>query len=347
MARRYVSLKEVASRAGVSFQTASKVLNGGSVRVAPDTAARIAAAARELGYSPNSVARSLVRRSTMTIGLVAGSLHDPALAEFVLGAELAARQHGLSVLVSNLTDSAQEGTGVVEALIERRVDGIIAAAPQLEEDVQVADLLRRFVPAVSLHHVEGGGVPLVGSSHREVAVLALRHLLELGCRRIATVAGPTGRRVVRSRLRGAAEMIAASGREVDAGIAEADWTPGGAARATAALIEREPGIDAVFVHSDVMAVGVLDALHRLGRRVPDDVAVVSCDDLAFAAYLRPSLSTIRLPFLDTGAAAVELLLRRVGGEPVPADPVLLPVELVCRDSSARLLAIQPPRKGNP
>lgn len=338
VARRYASLKEVAGRAGVSFQTASKVLNGGSVRVSAATAERINEAARALGYSPNSVARSLVRRSTMTIGLVAGSLQDPALAEFVLGAELAARGHGLSVLVSNLTDTDGEGTEMVEALVERRVDGIIAASPQLEEDVEVAALLRRFVPAVSLHHVAGGGIPMVGSNHREVGALAARHLLDLGCRRIGTIAGPTDRRVVRSRLRGLDEAFAAAGLVPDpALVVEADWSPGGGAKAMAELYGREPSIDAVFVHSDLMAVGVLDALFRLGRRVPEEVAVVSCDDLAFAAYLRPPLTTVRLPFRETGAAAVELLIRRLGGESVPPEPVLLPVRLIERASSRRQL----------
>jgi len=188
-------LKDVAARAGVSVQTASKVLNGRDVRVATDTAQRIRAAAKDLGYHPNRIARSLLGQSTMTIGLVAGSLRDPALAEFVVGAEREARGQGHSVLVSNLADESDDGAEVVLALIERRVDGIVAAAPQLEDDPQVAKLLVRYVPTVSLHHVPSGGVPLVGSDHREVARLAAQHLVERGRRTIGTVAGPFRRRV--------------------------------------------------------------------------------------------------------------------------------------------------------
>src|ERR1700721_3601045 len=189
MARRYVSIKEVAARAGVSFQTASKVLNGGNVRVSAETAARIIAVAESLGYRPNTVARSLVQRSTATIGLVVGDITDGALSQLVVAAERTARSHGHAVLVGNLAEGGEDGAAVVQMLIDRRVDGVIAAAPQLEGDLQVAEMLRRYVPAVSLHHVPGGGVPLVGSNHREGARLATRHLIGLRRTSIGTGSG--------------------------------------------------------------------------------------------------------------------------------------------------------------
>ena len=326
----------------MSFQTASKVLNGGEVRVAPATAQRILAAAVELGYSPNSIARSLVQRATATIGLVAGDLTDAALAKFAVAAEQAARRHGLAVLVGNIVGGLGErgsgapgdGAKVVRMLVERRVDGIIAAAPQLEEDAEVAELLRRYVPAVSLHHVPGGGVPVVGSNHREAGRIATEHLLSQGHRRIATVTGPFRRLVVRSRTRGYEDALRAEGVDPSDDLAvEADWTPGGAAAATRLLLERDPQVTAVFVHSDEMAIGVLSALGASGRKVPEDVAIVSCDDMPFAEHLTPPLTSVRVPFAQTGEAAVELLLRRIAGEAVPTEPVLLPVELVVRRSS--------------
>jgi LacI family transcriptional regulator len=330
---KYASLKEVAARAGVSYQTASKVLNGGEVRVSPATLERIEAAARQLSYSPNTLARGLVRRSTTTIGLVAGSLRDPALAEFVVGAELAARHRGHSVLVGNLTGDGGEGADIVRSLVERRVDGIVAAAPELEEDAEVGELLRRYVPSVSLHHVPGGGVPQVGSDHTKVGRIVAAHLVACERSVIATVAGPFRRRVVQSRVRGMEEGLRSAGLELsDDLIAFADWSPGGGAEAAALLLQRRPKLDAIFVHSDLMAIGVLDALAAAGRCVPDDVAVVSCDDLPFAAYQRPALTTVRIPFHETGTKAVELLLRRTAGEDVGRRPTLLPVELVVRAS---------------
>ena len=126
--RRYVSIKEVAARAGVSFQTASKVLNGGDVRVSVETEERILAAAAELGYRPNTIARSLVQRATATIGLVASDATDVAIAQASVAAEQAARKNGHSVLVGHLAAGGADGADIVRTLIERRVDGIIAAA---------------------------------------------------------------------------------------------------------------------------------------------------------------------------------------------------------------------------
>jgi LacI family transcriptional regulator, galactose operon repressor len=333
--RRYVSIKEVAARAGVSFQTASKVLNGGDVRVSVDTERRILAAAEELGYRPNTVARSLVQRTTATIGLVASDATDIAITQASVAAEQEARRHGHSVLVGHLAAGGADGADIVRTLIERRVDGIIAAAPEVEEDPQVADLLRKYVPAVSLQAVPGGGVPLVGSNHRETGRLATSHLIGLGHTAIGTVTGPFRRRVTRSRLHGYEDALRDADVETHEDMAaEGDWTPHGGAAATRLLLERSPNITAIFVHSDMMALGVLSALSRAGRRVPQDVAVVSCDDIPFAEYMTPPLTTIRVPLAETGRQAVDLLLRSIAGEPVPERPPLLPVELIVRASAA-------------
>ena len=331
--RGYVSIKDVAAVAGVSFQTAGKVLNGGNVRVAPETAERIVAAADRLGYRRNTIARSLVRQTTATLGLIGGDARDVALSDFSIATEQAARNHGYAVLVGHLSADGADAADVVQMLLERRVDGVIAAAPQVEEDPEVAELLHAHVPAVSLHHVPGGGVPTVGSSQSETARLATDHLLRHGHRVIGTVTGPFRRRVVRSRLRGYEASLRAAGIEPNGDlVAEADWTPAGAAGATRLLLNRVPETSALFVHNDAMAIGVLSAVAQSGRRVPDDVAVVSCDDMPFAEYLAPPLSTVRIPFAETGTRAVELLLERIGGAPPPTEPVLLPVELVTRKS---------------
>ena len=221
----------------------------------------------------------------------------------------------------------------MRTLIERRVDGIIAAAPEVEEDTEVAELLRRYVPSVSLQAVPGGGVPMVGSNHRDTGRLAVEHLVGLGHASIGTVTGLFRRRVTRSRLHGYEDALRAAGLEPSEDlVSEGDWTPHGGAAATTLLLERSPGLTAIFVHSDMMAIGVLSALWRTGRRVPADVAVVSCDDIPFAEYLTPPLTTVRVPLAETGRQAVELLLRSIAGEPVPERTPLLPVELIVRDS---------------
>jgi LacI family transcriptional regulator len=173
----------------------------------------------------------------------------------------------------------------------------------------------------------------VGSNHRETGRLAATHLLGLGHTSIGTVTGTFRRRVTRSRLHGYEDALRDAGLEPSEDlVAEGDWTPQGGATATRLLLRRSPGLTAIFVHSDVMAIGVLSALWQAGRRVPADVAVVSCDDIPFAEFLTPPLTTVRIPLAETGRQAVELLLRSIAGEPVPERPPLLPVELIVRDS---------------
>src|ERR1700753_3243462 len=188
--RKYVSIKEVAARAVVSFQTASKVLNGGDVRVSAETAARIVAAAEGLGYRPNTIARRLVQRSTATPGVVARDATAVAITLASVAAEQAARRHGHAVLVGHLAPGGGDGASIAATLIERRVDGVIAAAPDREEDAEVGDLLRPYGPAVSLQSIPGGGIPLVGSNHRDTGRIAAEHLIGLGHTAIGTVAGP-------------------------------------------------------------------------------------------------------------------------------------------------------------
>ena len=329
----YVSLRDVAARSGVSFQTASKVLNGRDGVVSADTRERILRAAMELGYVPNAMARGLVRRSSLTVGVLAEDFTDLAVSQFVLAAQQTAVGRGHAALISNVHANL-DAASAVRKLLEHRVDGILVAAPSLEDDPELGKALRGTLPAVSINHIHGGGVPTIGSNHSLTASLAVAHLINLGHERIGTVTGPRARRVVQSRLRGMRSALREAGRSLPAKrVAESDWTHAGGYQGTLRLLDADPGVTAVFVHNDVMAIGALKALHERGRRVPADCSLVSCDDLTFAAYLVPPLTTVRIPFADTGQLAATLLLRRIAGEPIE-DRYLLPVELIVRDSTA-------------
>jgi LacI family transcriptional regulator len=341
VAQLYVSLKDVAARAGVSFQTASKVLNGNHKVVSEATRERILAAARELGYLRNALAHGLVTSSTYTIGVIGDDLGDWVLAQFVVGAEQAARRHGHSVLISTTHRDGTDFEGCVRQLLERRVDGILAAAPRSEDDPGIGDLLRERVPAVSIHHVPGGSVPVVGSDHAETGRLAAEHLLGLGHRHIATIVGPTARRVTRSRLRGFRAALDGAGVALpDSRLAGADWTAASGFAAMRELVERDPSVTAVFAQNDDMATGALAALWQLGRRVPDDCAVVGCDDLPQAPFLVPPLTSVHIPFRETGETAMALLLDRINDNE-HADRVLMPVRLIARTSTLGDLVTDP------
>lgn len=325
-------MRDVASKAGVSFQTAGKVLNGkGSV--SPETRERILRAAKDLGYVPNALARSLVTRSTCTIGIVASDLSDAELARFVVGAEREARRQGHGVLIGSIDGEGTDAERYLRMLLERRVDGILTAAPQMERNTRVGELLRGPVPAVSIHRVPGGGLPLVGSDHVETAVLATRHLLGLGHRRIATVTGSGDRQVISMRLKGYERALKEAGVPYDSALVESgNWEADGAYEATLRLLDRAQDITAVYAQNDTMALGVMSALHERGLGVPDDCAVVGCDDIPIAAHAIPPLTTVHVPFYETGETAVRLLLDIIAGRTEKPQRVLLPVRMVRRAS---------------
>ena len=326
------SLRDVASKAGVSFQTAGKVLNGkGSVSAA--TRERILLAARDLNYVPNAVARGLVTSKTFTIGIVASDLDDAQLARFVVGAEREARRRGHGVLIGNVNREGDDAERYLQMLLERRVDGILTAAPQMEHDERVGELLRGPTPAVSIHRVPGRGVSLVGSDHRRTGLLATEHLLSLGHRRVATVTGSENRQVTAHRLEGYKRALDGAEVPFDPSLVEiGNWDADGAYEATLRLLDRAPDATAFFAQNDVMALGVLSALREKGLAVPDDRAVVGCDDIPLATHAAPPLTTVHVPFYETGKTAVRLLLDTIAGEVREPKRVLLPVRLVVRKS---------------
>ncbi len=339
----YASLKDVAGRAGVSFQTASKVLNGGGSG-APATLERIRRAAEEVGYVPNALARGLVTKGTKTLGIITADPSDHVLGRFVVGAEAEARQRGWVPMLINVDHAGSDVGRYVELLSERRVDGILMAAPQAEGDPVLGERLCGRLPVVSLHRIEGVRVPLVGSDHVETGLLAVRHLLLHGHRLIGVVTGLAARQVTNSRLAGHRRALTEADVAADPELVEeGDWTVAGGYLSTMRLLQRAPGVSALFVHNDYMAMGALRALYERGLRVPDDVAVVGCDDAPLAAYAVPSLTTVRVPFEETGRVAIAQLLRLIAGEAVmESGPTLLPVELVAR-ASCGCASVRPQR----
>ncbi len=330
-----VSLKDIAARAGVSFQTVSKVLRGKG-NVSPQTREWILQVAQELGYVPNVLARSLVSQRTWTIGVVASDLSDQVLSQFVVGAEREARRQGLCVIVGSIDQEGSDLERYLRILIERRIDGLLLAAPQLEHHTGIGEILRGQIPVVSIYHVPGmhDSILRVGSSHSQTGFIATQHLLEKGHRRIGTITGLTSRRVTQSRLRGYQRALEEAGIAFDPNLVEeGNWQVQGGYDAAVRLLERASDLTAIFVQNDIMAVGVLSALYDKGLHVPTDCAVVGCDDIPIAAHTIPPLTTIHLPFYETGEAAVRLLLEIIAQQETTRPSVLLPVYLVERASS--------------
>jgi LacI family transcriptional regulator len=329
----HISLRDVAEQAGVSFQTVSKVLKGGG-RVAPETRQRILDAAAALGYVPNTLARSLATRRTWTIAFITSGLASFVLSPLMHGAERAARDSGYLTLVALAEGSGEHADRLLHQLVERRVDGIVNAAFTLQQHEHYADMLRTMAPTVTLFPIRGGGVPIVGADQTEIGLLATRHLTALGHREIVSIVGETEYVAARrNRLRGWEIALNEIGAPADEQRVEyGRWSAEGGYEAMHRLLDRCPTLTAVFAHNDHMAIGAIKALEERGRRVPDDVAVVGCDDIDLAPYLRPALTTIRMSFEECGAAAMRLLLDHLSTNAPMTDRVVLPVELVQRAS---------------
>ena len=329
---RHVSVKDVAARSGVSFQTTSKVLNGkGSVSEV--TRARILRAARELGYVPNLLARSLVMHSTRAVGLVASDFSDPHLNRFVVCAEQEARRRGYSVIITGIEGEGSGGEAI-PALIERRVDGILLAAPDMDADRSRRQPPPATTPIISLHHVSVPVTAVVGCDDDDIGRVATAHLLARGHRNVGTVIGPLRRHATKARLRGYRNALEDAGIEfASALVAESAADIASAVLATRELLQRRPDTTAIFAQNDTMAVGVLAALRELGRRVPADCAVAGCDDIDVAAYTSPPLTTVRVPFNAVGEAAMRVLLDMVENGVTEQANIVLPVELVVRAST--------------
>ena len=327
------SLRDVAAKAGVSFQTAGKVLNGKG-GFSPATRARILAAAEALEYVPNALARSLATRNTYTIGVIATDLSDTTLAQHIVGVEREARRRGLCVIIGSLDRSGSDAEAYLKILLERRVDGIIIDAPVTESNVRVGEILRGSVPTVSLHEIAGGGVSVVTIDDRLSGLLPVRHLLSLGHKRIGMVTGARRRRVTTERTGAYRQALNEFGVSFDpALVEEGNWEVEDGYRGAQRLLDRAPDISAIYAQNDMMAIGVLGAIHDRGLRVPEDCAVVGCDNLPMASRTIPPLTTVDIPFYDTGEKAMQALIQLMATDrPEPIRHVL-PVHMIYRSST--------------
>jgi LacI family transcriptional regulator len=336
MPKRRPTSADVAAMAHVSRTTVSFVLNErAGVKIPDETRRRVLDAAATLDYYPNSVARQLARGASRTIGLVLRQspeqvANDGLLAETLRGLSSAARAADHRVLVETLVP----GEGSYANLVRSgRTDGLIVSGPRYDDE-ELVELARDGFPVVIQGSLPGLDVPSVDVDNEAGARLAVEHLLALGHRRIACITNaPTAYTAASERVAGYREALAAAGIDEEPGmIAEGAFDAQSGHRAMADILSRSTP-DAIFVASDVVAIGAIAGLREAGLSVPGDVSVVGFDAIPLAAYLDPPLTTISLPAHDLGRAAGRALLDRIAGRPV-AGRTLLPTELIVRASTA-------------
>jgi DNA-binding LacI/PurR family transcriptional regulator len=324
-------MADVAKLAGVSHQTVSRVLHD-SPHVRSDTRERVLEAMRKLEYRPNTVARALVMGRSRTLGVVAWdtTLYGPA--STLLGIERAAHDAGYFVSIISLRSLDRASVlSAVERLRDQGVDGIVVTAPQ-ESAAHAVQHLPGNVPIVAVEAGPEDAVPLVAVDQVMGARAATAHLLELGHRTVWHISGPSDWLEAQDRVDGWRSTLEQAGAAPPP-VLVGDWS----ARSGYELGQRlaaTPGMTAVFVANDQMALGVLRSLSEAGRRVPDEISIVGFDDIPEAAYFTPPLTTVRQDFNEMGRLSLHVLLEQIEGGVVSSARTTVAPELVVRASTA-------------
>jgi DNA-binding LacI/PurR family transcriptional regulator len=332
--RRESTLEDVAAHAGVSRATVSRVVNG-SPRVTAATRAAVERAVQALRYTPNRAARSLAGSTSDTVALVVSEpsarlFTDPFFAGTVRGVAAALGETRYQLVLLSTQDD-DDRARVERHLLRGTTDGVLLLSTRADDPLP-GRLVQEGLPCVVAGRPGDAAVGYVDADNEGGARAAVRHLLERGRQVIATVAGPADMAVGADRYEGWRAALAEAGQRAPRSlVARSDFTRAGGAVAAAELLDRVPGIDAVFAASDLMALGVLDALRARGRSVPGDVALVGFDDSELARSSDPPLTSVRQPLEQMGREMADALVAQLdGGRPTR---LVLPTELVVRDSS--------------
>ncbi|XXV10663.1 LacI family DNA-binding transcriptional regulator [Sorangium sp. So ce1335] len=329
--RRAAGMVDVAKLAGVSYQTVSRVLHD-SPHVRRDTRERVLEAIRQLGYRPSSVAQALVTGRSRTLGVVSfdTTLYGPA--STLHGIEEAAHDAGYGVSIASLRSlSRAPVVDAVQRLCDQGADGVVVIAPQRS----AVDALRHLNSDVPVVAVEGGpddSIPVVAVDQLGGAAAATRHLLDLGHRTVWHIAGPPDWLEADQRIDGWRGALETAGAEIPP-LLRGDWSARSGYELAPKLV-RTPGLTAVFVANDQMALGLLRFLHENGREVPRDISIVGFDDIPESAYFTPPLTTVRQDFSELGRRCLHVLLEQIESGQRSWSRVVVEAELILRKSTA-------------
>ncbi len=328
------NIEDIARLAGVSRSTVSRVLND-DPEVSLETRERVRSLVAELNYQPNAAARGLAAGRTHVVGLVIPMVvstffADPYFPLLIQGVSSVATAHDHSLMLWIVEPEFERQT-VRQIMRNGLIDGVLMASHAMNDPVVDALLGGGLSLVLIGRHPSRDDVNYVDVDNEQSAREAVAHLVRLGRKRIATIAGPQSMIAGLDRLTGYQNALRGRGCTIDPDlVVEGDFTEMGGYAAMQRLLARN--VDAVFAASDAMAVGALRALREAGRRVPEDVAVIGFDDMPFSARTEPPLTTVRQPVQRTGSVAAEALIDLVEHPDSPPRRIILPTELVIRQS---------------
>jgi LacI family transcriptional regulator len=330
---RRVTIRDVAALADVSVGTASKALNGqGKLR--PETRHRVAAAARELGFAPNMLARGLLAGRTYTVGVITTDSFGRFSIPVMLGAETALGAGQISVFMCDTRDDPDRERQYLELLLSRRVDGLIVAGRRIEPRPSIG--MDPGVPVVyAMTQSLDSDEPAILPDDLGGGRLAAEHLIAQGRRRFGHITGPERFLCARKRARGFCDAVTASGADFSPNdVLYGEWSERWGREAASVVLRSSGGVEAIFCGSDQIARGVSDSLRQMGCRVPDDIALIGFDNWnPMVLGAEPPLTSVDMCLEDVGRVAAEHLLSAINGEPTHGVRTV-PCRLVVRGSTA-------------
>ena len=337
------TIKEVASAAGVSTQTVSRVIND-RPDVSPETRKRVQEIIDSLGYQPSALARSLIRQRSYTLGVVTAGLRYIGPSRTLSGITGAAEKAGYSLLLKELPHfNANNIAPIFQTLLSRHVDGIIWAVPEVGENRTWVNKfsLDLDIPIVYMAMESKEKICVVSINNYLGGKMAMSHLLKQGYQHIGHITGPLDWWEARERMVAWKDALTEAGLEArDEYWVEGNWSPTSGAQAIEKLYAQYPEVDAVFVANDQMALSVMQYACRNEIRIPDDLGIVGFDDIPESAFFWPPLTTVQQDQYTVGEVAVEEIIRIIESgwqdqEPVRPKSVMLAPALVVRQSSLR------------
>ncbi|WP_342113519.1 LacI family DNA-binding transcriptional regulator [Pseudoduganella sp. OTU4001] len=329
-----VTLVDVAKLAGVSVMTASRALSGEGY-ASEETKTKVQAAAKQLGYAPNALARMMKGGKTNVIGVVVNDLSSSVVNCFVTALSEEVRKVDMDLFIYNSLGDMGGGKGKrVSQMLHGLWDGLVYVLPRMTDDY-LETLEKTTSPVVMINYFRHETtLPVVRGDNVNGAHDAVSHLVELGHRRIAFIRGNayTGQSDLRER--GYAAALADAGLELDpALVCQGDFSEASGMQCAHKLLELPEPPTAIFAANDGMALGVMNAIREKGLRIPEDISVIGFDDIPAAAMTRPPLTTLRHPFEAMAQATVQELVRRIRGEPGRRHRIEFPSEFVVREST--------------
>lgn len=332
------TILDIARHAGVSVATVSRTFNH-PAKVHPETLKKVQRGIAELGYSRNALARGLRQMRSQTVIVIVPQIQNPFFSGVVQGIENIAHDNDFKVLIGETQEKQERLDYYAEMVATRFADGLILLGSLLPSVVSSA-LRKGEVPSLPLvlacERYDELQCPHVAIDNEAAAYQAVRHLIEQGCKRIATISGPLTNTLGQDRLQGCRRALSEAGLPFGSDlIAEGNFTLESGHAAMQGFLDRKERPDGIFCGSDEMAIGAQHAIRSAGLSVPNDFAIIGFDDIRFADYVDPPLSTIRQPTREIGEAAMRLMIGLLDDEPVEASEVILPHELIVRASTLR------------